>query len=74
MWGGSKPKRDSGRLHGLATDRQQLGREGVQVHLVAKLGGKRLDGSHGVIPAAVEVAIRGLLDAMADRPEQGSNG
>jgi hypothetical protein len=35
VWGGSKPERDLGRLHGLVNDREELGGEGVEVDLVA---------------------------------------
>jgi hypothetical protein len=35
VWGRSKPQPDPGRLHGLVNDRQQLGREGIEVDLVA---------------------------------------
>src|SRR5829696_9592444 len=61
VWGGSKPDRDPGWLHGLVDDRQQLAGEGVEVDLVAQAGGERLDGLGGVVPSAVEAPIhRGL--------------
>jgi hypothetical protein len=44
VWGGSKPERDPGRFHGLVSDRQQLGRDGVQVELVAQADAVGRDG------------------------------
>jgi hypothetical protein len=56
-----------GRLHGLVSDCQQLGGEGVQVDLLTQAGGERLDGRGGVEFAAVEAAVDRGLDAAPGR-------
>jgi hypothetical protein len=72
--GGSKPQRDPGRFHGLVNDRQQLGREGVEVDLVAQAGRERLDGLGRVVAAPVEAPVNRPLNATAGRLEQRSGG
>jgi hypothetical protein len=54
--------------------RQQLGRQGVQVHLVAEAGAEPLDGQGCVVLAPVEAQVDRLLDAAAGRLEQGGHG
>ena len=51
----------------------QLGRQGVEVDLVAEAGVERLDRAGGVVAAPVEAPVHGLLDAAADRLEQGGH-
>src|SRR5512133_366183 len=53
VWGGSKPKRDPGRLHGLLDHRQQLAGQGLQVDLLAQPPAERLDHAGGVVAAPV---------------------
>jgi hypothetical protein len=48
--------------------------EGVEVDLVAQVGGERLDGLGGVVLAAVEAPVNRGLDAPAGRLEQGGHG
>ena len=60
----------SGRLDCMVDHCKQLDRERVQVHLVAKSVGERLDGLGGVEPMAVEATIHSQLDAVASRLEQ----
>jgi hypothetical protein len=55
--GRSKPKRRRGWLHCLVDHRQQLGRQRVQVHLLAQPGAERLDGLGRVVAAPVEPAV-----------------
>jgi hypothetical protein len=74
MRGGSKPKRDAGRLHRLVNDRQHLGGKGIEVDLVAQAGGERLDGLGRVVLAPVEAAVNRGLDATAGWLEQGGGG
>src|SRR5215211_6551540 len=67
VWGGSKPQRGLGRLHGLANDCQQVGGEGAEVDLVAQAGAECADRLGGVVLAPVEAAVDRLLDAVAGR-------
>jgi hypothetical protein len=54
---GTEPQGRRGWLHRLVHDREQLGRERVQVDLVTQPGTERLDGLGGVVLAAVEAPI-----------------
>jgi hypothetical protein len=54
VWGGSKPQRDPGRLHGLVDHHQQLGGQGVQIDLLAQMVAERRDPLGSVVAAPVE--------------------
>jgi hypothetical protein len=58
----------------LVNDREQLGREVVQVDLIAQPTGERFDGPGRVVLASVEAAVHRLLDAAAGRLKQGRDG
>jgi hypothetical protein len=73
-WCGRQPQRRLGGLHGLVNRGQQLGRQRVQVDLVAEAGAERLDGPGGVVAAPVEAPIHRLLDAASGRLEQRRHG
>jgi hypothetical protein len=68
-----QPERSLGWLHGLVDHGVQLGRERVQVDLVAESVTERLDGLGGVV-AAVEASVDRLLDAAASRLDQSGHG
>jgi hypothetical protein len=73
-WCGRQPQRRLGGLHGLVNRGQQLGRQRVQVDLVAEAGAERLDGPGGVVAAPVEATIYTVLDAAAGWLEQRGHG
>jgi hypothetical protein len=64
-----KPQRHRGRLHDLADDRDQLGRQGVQLDLLAQPGAEPRDRLGGVVAASVEASIHCRLDPAAGRLE-----
>src|SRR5829696_864081 len=64
-WRGTQPQRRGSGLHGLVDHGAQLGRQGVQVDLVAQPGAERLDRSGSVVAAPVEAPVHGLLGATA---------
>ena len=69
-----EPKRGRGGLHGLVDHGQQLGRQRIEIDLVAELGTECLDRPDRVVLATVEAAIHDGLDALSDRLEQGGHG
>src|SRR4029453_126905 len=72
--GGAEPEQDPGWLHGLVHDREQFGREGVQVELVAQSNAVGLDGPGRAVLAAVEAPVALVLDAAAGRLERRGHG
>ncbi len=60
-------------LHRLLNDRDQVLAQLAQVHLIAQGGTKGLQRLSRIVLAAVEAAVNELLDASAQRLEQGSN-
>jgi len=58
-------------LHRLVDHRHQLGRERVQVDLIAQAGAEHLDRVGRIVFAAVEAPVNERLDAAAGRLEQG---
>ena len=63
-----------GRLHRLVNYGHQLGREGVQVDLVAEAGAERLDGLGRVVAAPVEAPVHHRLNTVTDGPEDRGRG
>jgi hypothetical protein len=73
--GGRRAQPQRGRrLHHLVARGQQLGRQRVQVDLVAEQGAEPLGGPNRVVLAPVEAEVDRLLDATAGRLEQGGHG
>ena len=70
----SKPECDLGRFHGLVNDREEFGREGTEVDLVAQAGAERPDSPGHVVAAPVEAPVHRLLDAAAGRLEGRGHG
>jgi hypothetical protein len=65
----SQPQRRRDRFRGLVGHGQQLGRERIEVGLVAELGAERLDDLGRGVAAAVEAPVDGVLDAPPGRLE-----
>jgi hypothetical protein len=68
--GGPNPERHLRRLHRLVEHAQQLGRERVEVNLVAEPEAEGLDGSGCVIASPVEAPVDPALDTTPYRLEQ----
>jgi hypothetical protein len=64
-WRGPQPQRRGSGLHGLVDHGLQLGRQGVQVDLLAEAGAERFDRAGGVVAVAVEASIHNSLDTAA---------
>jgi hypothetical protein len=56
-----------------STTCEQLGRQRVQVELLAQARAEGLDGPGRVVAAPVEASVHGVLDAAAGRLEHGGD-
>ncbi len=69
----ANPQGERSRLHRLLHHCQQLLAQLVQVHLLAQVRAKGCDSLGRIIPVAIETPVNALLNAMAQRLEEGIN-
>ena len=67
----AKPEGDVGGLEGAVDDGGQVGADGIEVHGVFEVRSEGGDGLVGIVAGPVEPPVHGVLDAPAQRAEQG---
>src|SRR6266566_668708 len=73
LLGWSQPERDMGGLHRFFNHRYQFLSQPLQVYLIAQGSAEGSKGTGGIVLPTVEAPIDDLLNAMAQRLEQGGD-